>query len=91
VRSTYLRSAYARSVYANFAPLPAGVWKFQHPPCMTQNFLRRAPSGKLKTAATAAFLGVCARYRQKAAICCADDTIGGGAALIRDPPAGDRS
>jgi len=53
---------------------------------MTQNFLRRAPSGKLKTAATAAFLGVCARYRQKPAICCADDTIGGGGALIRDPP-----
>jgi hypothetical protein len=57
---------------------------------MTQNFLRRAPSGKLKTAATAAFLGVCARYRQKPAICCADDTIGGGGALIREPPAGNR-
>jgi len=57
---------------------------------MTQNFLRRAPSGKLKTAATAAFLGVCARYRQKPAICCADDTIGGGGALIRDQPAGNR-
>jgi len=57
---------------------------------MTQNFLRRAPSGKLKTAATAAFLGVCARYRQKPAICCADDTIGGGRALIREAPAGKR-
>jgi len=55
-----------------------------------QNFLRRAPSGKLKTAATAAFLGVCARYRQKPAICCADDTIGGGRALIREAPAGKR-
>jgi hypothetical protein len=47
-----------------------------------QNFVRGALAGKLKTAATAAFLGVCARYRQKPAICCADDTIGGGGAVV---------
>src|SRR6185503_18730870 len=33
---------------------------------------------------------VCARYRQKPAICCADDTIGDGRALIREAPAGKR-
>jgi hypothetical protein len=55
-----------------------------------QNFVRGASSGKLKTAATAAFLGVCARYRQKPAICCADDTIGGAERRHSRPAAGNR-
>jgi hypothetical protein len=33
-----VRSAYVRSAYANFAPLPAGVWKFQHQPLHDAKF-----------------------------------------------------